>query len=96
MSILQQDGVALWGARLIYQFELLKLAELYSREAAREISNIRYNLQKHFDAGGREAVRQELRRQWQSRRVNRLNSWQTATYKAFSDSAWFCDGGFAY
>lgn len=83
-------------ARLRYQFELLKLAELYSREAAREISNIRYNLQKHFDAGGRDAVRQELRRQWQSRRAHRLNSWQTATYKALSESAWFCDGGFAY
>jgi hypothetical protein len=87
-----------WGriltARMRHQFELLKLAELYSREAAREISDIRYNLQRHFDAGGRDAVRQELRRQWQSRRANRLNSWQTATYKALSDSGWFCDEGF--
>jgi len=94
------DPPGSWGgtlsARMRHQFELLKLAELYSREAAREISNIRYNLQRHFNAGGREAVRQELRRQWQSRRVSRLNSWQTATYKALSDSAWFCDKGFAY
>jgi len=84
------------AARMRYQFELLKLAELYSREAAREISNIRYNLQKHFDAGGPDAVGQELWRHWQSRRANRLNSWQTATYKALSDSAWFSNGGFAY
>jgi len=83
-------------ARMRYQFDLLKLEELYSREAAREISNIRYNLQKHFDAGGRDAVRQELLRQCESRRANHLNSWQTATYNALFDSTWFCDGGFAY
>lgn len=85
-----------FARRMRYQFALLKLAELYSHEAAREIANIRYNLQKHFDAGGPNAVRQELRCQWLSRRANRLNSWQTATYKALSDSTWFCDSGFAY
>jgi hypothetical protein len=83
------------AARVRYQFNLLELPALYSNEAAREMSNIRHNLQLHFDAGGADAVRNELLRQWRSRRANRLNSWQTATYEALSHDTWFCAGGFA-
>ena len=78
-----------------HQFDIFGLPSLYSSEAAREISNIRHNLQTHFDAGGTGAVQNELMRQWYSRRANRLNSWQTATYEALAHDAWFCDGGFA-
>ena len=81
--------------RVAKQFHLLGLAALYSRQAACEISNIRWNLQRHFDSGGAAAVSAELRYQWESRRVNELNSWQTATYKALAESACFCNGGFA-
>jgi len=86
---------AVTAARVRSQFDLLRLASLYSSEAAREISNIRYNLQIHLDTGGASAVRDELLRQWQSRRANRLNSWQTATYEALSANVWFYSGGFA-
>ena len=81
--------------RVRHQFDIFGLPSLYSSEAAREISNIRHNLQTHFDAGGTGAVQNELMRQWYSRRANRLNSWQTATYEALAHDAWFCDGGFA-
>jgi hypothetical protein len=30
-----------------------------------------------------------------SRAHAHTNSWQTATYKAFAASTWFCGGGFA-
>jgi hypothetical protein len=82
-------------ARARRQFALFRLSYLYSSEAARELANIRYNLQMHFRAGGIAAVRHELIRQWKSRRSNRANSWQTAMYEAISHDDWFCNGGFA-
>jgi hypothetical protein len=81
-------------ARAIAQFNLLGLAALYASEAAREIANIRHNLRMHFNAGGATAVENELRRQWQSRYSNRINSWQTATYDAIAHDHWFYNGGF--
>jgi hypothetical protein len=74
---------------------MLGLGLLYSIEAARELSNIRHNLQMHFDAGGEQAVRLELNRQWQSRQIVATNSWQTALYQALSADTWFCRGGFS-
>jgi hypothetical protein len=81
-------------ARVNTQFSLLKLAKLYASEAAREMSNIRYDLGLHLQSGGSDVVRAELRRQWQSRRANKINSWQTAFYQGISHSEWFCEGGF--
>ncbi len=46
--------------RVRHQFDIFGLPSLYSSEAAREISNIRHNLQTHFDAGGTGAVQNEL------------------------------------
>jgi hypothetical protein len=88
-----------WGdilnARIAHHFDLLGLGVLYSIQAAREITDIRYNLQRHFDYGGADKVRAELNYQWKSRQANRINSWQTAMYEAIAKSDWFCDGGFA-
>lgn len=83
------------NARVAHQFDLLRLADLYSSQAAGETTDIRQNLQRHFDSGGPDAVRAELEYQWESRHANRINSWQTATYEALSESDWFCDSGFA-
>src|ERR1700730_6189664 len=76
------------------QFARLGLPYLYSSEAACELANVRHNLQMHFDAGGATAVQRELIHQWQSRRANRLNSWQTAMYEAIANDSWFYSGGF--
>ena len=93
------SAVAGWSdilnARIAHQFDLLGLAALYASQAAREITDIRQNLQQHFDNGEAAAVRAELRRQRKSRQANRVNSWQTATYQALAESDWFCDKGFA-
>lgn len=82
--------------RLSRQFATLELARLYTQQAAREMSGIRTNLNRVFDSEvqGAGAVRRELDHQWQSRRVDRQNSWQTATYEALSKSDWYCEGGF--
>lgn len=81
-------------ARARRQFNFFRLPYLYSSEAAREIANIRHNLQTHFRTGGAATVRHELICQWQSRRANRVNSWQTAMYHAIAHDDWFCGGGF--
>jgi len=89
------DWSANTNARIAYQFDLLKLGELYSNQAAREIVNIRQNLQRHFDAGQAKAVKLELQYQWKSRSAVMVNSWESATYRALAESEWFCSGGFA-
>jgi transcription elongation factor Elf1 len=83
------------NARIAHQFRFLGLARLYSSQAAREIAGIRANLKRHHDSGGLAAVRLELRHQFESRQASQINSWQTATYQALSQSDWFCDGGFS-
>ena len=81
--------------RVAHQFKLLRLGYLYSSQAAREIIDIRHNLQRIFDSGKASAVRDDLEYAWDSRQKNRINSWQTATYQALAKSKWFCEGGFA-
>lgn len=87
-----------WGAdknaRLKAQFKTLKLNRLYSSQAAREMSGIRESLLRKHDAGGAESVQHELYDQWQSRKADRRNCWQTALYRALSKSEWYCDYGF--
>jgi hypothetical protein len=83
------------NARIAHQFDLLELAKLYSSQAARETADIRKNLQRHYDFGGPNAVREELEYQYDSRQANQSNSWQTITYKALAESDWYCGGGFA-
>lgn len=82
--------------RLHNQFCTLGLARLYSQQAAREMSGIRRNLIRVYEAGanGATAVKRELKHQWESRHEDSPNSWQTALYDALHRSAWFCDGGF--
>jgi len=84
------------NCRLEKQFRTLGLGRLYTQQAAREMSGIRVNLIRVFDSGnpGAEAVRRELHHQWQSRRADRRNSWQTAMYKSLSRNDWFCEEGF--
>lgn len=82
------------NARIAAQFEDLKLGTLYSQQAAREMSGIRQNLVRIFGGGGAQAVQDELTYQWQSRREDQKNLWQTAFYRAVSRNDWFCDDGF--
>jgi hypothetical protein len=86
---------ALLCQRLRHHFRLFGLGSLYRIEAAQELSNVRFALQKLFDSAGVAAVRAHLHEQALSRRSAYLNSWQTATYSAFAESDWFVNGGFS-
>jgi hypothetical protein len=85
----------LLAARLVHHFSSFRLGRLYSAQAAVELTNIRFHLQGLHDDGGAPAVAAHLQEQADSRHHAHLNSWQTALYQAMTESAWFCDGGFA-
>jgi hypothetical protein len=81
------------NSRVANQFKLLKLGELYSKQAALIISGQRINLIRFYADGGALAVKAELVRQYKSWRGYRLNCWQAAAYCALSNSSWYCEEG---
>lgn len=85
---------AVTAARVQNQFTRLKLAALYASQAGRQLQNIRYALKNIFDAGGSDAVRQDLERMFNSLRMIRANSWEVALYEAAAANDWYCNGGF--
>ena len=93
------DAPATWSsvlaARVTHHFESLGLSTLYSSQAADELVNIRQSLLDVLAAGGSAEVAAHLTQAANSRRVARVNSWQTAMYTAIAGSPWFCNGGFA-
>jgi hypothetical protein len=72
----------------------LGLAALYAAEAADELLNIRHQLQDLHAAGGLYLVRREMEDRAKSCGRVRINSWRVATFEAFANSDWFCNGGF--
>lgn len=83
------------AARLRHHLQLLKLDQLFASNAADELINIRFGLERLYEAAGAEAVREHLSTQAESREQAFKNSWQTAMYRAAEKCDWFCDGGFA-
>jgi hypothetical protein len=83
------------AARVRNHFRTLGLAALYASEAAEELVNIRHQLFEMHDTAGMYDVREELRKRAESCALGRRNGWRAATYSAWAESDWFCDGGFA-
>lgn len=87
-----------WGdvltSRVEGHFRMLGLGRLYSSEGADELLNIRHQLQNLYRSGGATLVRSHLLERAESCQQARRNGWRTATYHAFANSGWFCDGGF--
>lgn len=81
--------------RIRRQFQQLGLAALYSAQAAREIAGQRANMARIFAARGLTGVQEELRHQQGSWEDLCLNSWQAATFRALSQSEWYCRTGFS-
>ena len=75
-------------------FTSLCLNDLYSIEAAVELTGIKRLLSKYYKNGGANKVRNFLSDQAESRSFESINSWQSAMYQAMSTDDWFCDGGF--
>ncbi|WP_343657874.1 hypothetical protein [Chryseobacterium sp.] len=87
-----------WSQELISRIEkhmeVLKLNDLFSFHAAEELSNIRFRLHKLFRAGGSAPVRDHLIECLEGYEDAKINSWQTAIYRAMSESEWFHSNGF--
>lgn len=92
------QDVAPWNPILMQRvrnhFQTLALASLYASQSAEELLNIRYSLCQTYDAGGLDAVREELAAKATSCRKARRNGWRTAAYSAWASDDWFCGGGF--
>lgn len=85
---------AVLSTRVARHFRTLGLAALYAAEAADELLNIRHQLQDLHAAGGLDLVRREMEDRAESCGRVRINSWRVATFEAFANSDWFCNGGF--
>lgn len=75
-------------------FSMLQLGALYGSHSASELTNIRHFLDNLLKSGSSETVREFLKGMAHSASLAHRNSWQAATYDAFSASSWFCAGGF--
>jgi hypothetical protein len=82
------------SARVHRHFRMLNLANLYGAQAATETANIREYLSNLFNDGGAVDVQAHLSEMADSCASHRVNSWQTATYRALSANGWYCNGGF--
>jgi hypothetical protein len=81
-------------ARMQRHFKTLKLAALYTSNAADELQNLRLGLSRIIQSGGVDGVRAHLKDAAESRAAAHVNSWQTAMYAALAGSEWYCGGGF--
>jgi len=80
--------------RAKYHFQKLNLAKLYSKHAASELVGLKELLRTLHEAGGKDAVKNQLAMMAKSHRAAQTNSWQTALYRATAADPWFCDIGF--
>ena len=76
--------------RIAYHFTKLRLNELYSSNAARELFNRKTTIQKIIDASGVNGLVDFLCQEGIERRESEKNSWQAALYEALSKSTFFC------
>ena len=90
-----QDWPDTLRARVIHHFETLDLADLYGAQGATELAGNAYVLQRFFDAGGAEAVRDYLQLKAESWSRRWRNHWKGAAYAALAASDWFCTAGCA-
>jgi hypothetical protein len=95
-SVRSYDGwTQVLAERVRRHFAMLKLSYRYSVEAAREIANLEKILTDLFEVAGMTEVRRHLTDLAGTHEAARVNSWQTAMYKALAASDWYCGGGFA-
>ncbi len=81
-------------ARVLNHFRTFGLGSLYASHSGVELTNIRYGLQRIAVRGSTADIQAELLKRAESARAAQVNSWQTAMYRALTESVWFCAGGF--
>jgi len=87
---------AVLAERVKNHFNTFEINKLYSSQAAVELSSINYRLEKLFNIGGADSVRQHLEESAESALHANKNSWQSALYNALFEDAWFCNAGFRF
>jgi hypothetical protein len=80
--------------RVQSHFRVLALSELYSTQAAVELSQIRSAMIEIGKSEGQIGVQAHLAEQADSRSAVNRNSWQAALYVALKTSQWFCNEGY--
>ena len=76
--------------RIKYHFDKLKLNELYTSNAVRELFNRKITIQKRFEASGADGLKAYFYTEGVERRASEKNSWQAALYEALGQSDFFC------
>lgn len=79
--------------RIVFQFEKLGLAYLYSIEASNELASIEYMVRNFETDSG---LKDHLKSEFISRNKVNTNSWQTAFYKCLSENVRFCSRDWAF
>ena len=79
--------------RVENHFKLFKLAELFATKAMQELISIRWSLTK-LRKDSVNKVKKHLQDEVDRLEKEHRNSWRVASYRAWSQCDWFCDGGF--
>lgn len=79
--------------RVKYHFDQYELGILYSSEAATELSDIAYLMDKVLREAGPKTVKRHLEDIAESCAQNKKNSWKTAMYQALASNHWYCTKG---
>jgi len=82
------------SARVGAHFSRHELGRLYSKQASRFLGGLRLELTRRFVLGGAAAVRQSLLDLERSWATGGFEPWNVAALRAWSQSEWFCGGGF--
>lgn len=80
--------------RIQYHFNSFNLNSLYTTHATEEFINIYIQLTNLYSKGGRSSLVSFLQECYESRKINNINSWQTAFYSGLLSSNDFCNGEF--
>lgn len=91
------EGPVSWSKnfseRVKFHFESFDLKKLYTTQAARELSGVKFQFTSIFNKSGSNSLKEHLLDAAKSRSKDNINSWQAALYNGLANSNWFCNGG---
>ncbi|HII4496984.1 MAG: HNH endonuclease [Clostridium perfringens] len=88
-----ENGDEILYKRIKKHFDDFKLNILYSSHAAGELVSSFFTFQMMYNVKGSQGLKEYLDIVYKSKKMARVNSWETAMYKALSESEWFCSEG---
>lgn len=91
LTLEEWDDDSSYLNRISNHFIKYKLNKMYTPQAISEINSMKMILKNKFREEGTLSVEMYLRDIANSKKEFHPNSWQAATYKALSESEWFCN-----